>query len=99
MHSEHRRRYHLRPLADVHPGDRVSLDETAIRLVSDDQEDQVNWARVDRDASQVLDRMRPSPDRITLDVRDGAPGSGSRRHGLEGHTAAPLLVWKPANSY
>ncbi len=100
MHSDHRRIYHLRPLADVHPGDRVSCDTTAMDLVTDGKDDQVDWAQVDRDAAQVLDRFRPSPDHISLDVSDRHGKDGRlRRHGLEGGTEAALLVWKPERPY
>lgn len=93
MHSEHRRRYHLRPLAEVHPGDRVSTDAEAIRAVTDDRPDEVDWDRVDADAAHVLDRFRISPTRLSLEVR------GNRGAGIEGHVSAPVLLHKPERPY
>jgi hypothetical protein len=93
MHSEHRRQYHLRTLAEAYPGDRVSLDAEAIAAVIDDRREDVDWDRVDADASQVIDRHRYTPDRLSLEVR------GKRGAGIEGHTAATLLVARPANPF
>jgi hypothetical protein len=94
MHSEHRR-YLLRPLADVHPGDRVSTDQAAIDAVTHDHADQVDWGQVDADAAQVLDRHRPRPDRLEFDVRRGRdPVTG-----IQGHPASALLVSKSPNSF
>jgi hypothetical protein len=94
MHSEHRRRYHLRPLADVHPGDSVITDRAAIDAVTNDRADEVDWDQVEQDAAQVLDRHRPQPYWLTFDVRrPQRPVTG-----IEGHPATSLLVSKPPNA-
>jgi hypothetical protein len=94
MHSDHRR-YLLRPLADVHPGDRVSTDQAAIDAVTHDDVDQVDWDQVDADAAQVLQRHRPRVDRLVFDVRRGHdPVTG-----IQGHPSTALLVSKPPNSF
>lgn len=94
MHSEHRRRYHLRPLADVHPGDRVSIDADAIAAVQADRSDEVDWGKVDQDAAQVLDRFRLTPTRLSLEVQ-----RSTRNAGIEGHVSAPVLLHKPDRLY
>lgn len=94
MHSDHRRRYHLRPLAEVHPGDRVSLDADAIAALDDDRPDDVDWDRVHADASQVLDRTRLTPTRLVLDVRNPRG-----RRGIEGDDLARLLLAKSENPF
>lgn len=89
MHSQHRDRYHLRPLSDVYPGDRVSLDPDAMTALAAGTPDVVDWDQVDADARQVLDRHRTTPTHLWLDVRtpDG-------RAVIEGSTVAQLLVAK-----
>lgn len=92
MHSEHRARYHLRPLADVYPGDRVSLDRDAIDAY--EAGEPVDWDKVDADARQVLDRHRTTPTHLRLDVR-----SPDGRAVIDGNTAAYLLVSKPPRRF
>lgn len=94
MHSEHRRRYHLRPLSEVHPGDRVSLDAAAITAMVDDRPDDVDWDQVHTDAAQVLGRTRPTIARLSLDVR-GPRG----RTKIAGPTETLLLLAKSENPF
>jgi hypothetical protein len=90
MHSEHRKRYHLASLADVHPGDDVILDADAIAAVRDDRPGDVDWSAVEADARHILHRHRPSPDRLTFPVTH----AGQRRE-LAGAPAVPVLLHRP----
>lgn len=94
MHSDHRDRYHLRQLHEVHPGDRVSLDPDAIAALADDRPDDVDWDAIHADARQVLVRHRPTPTRLVLDVR-----TPTGRAVIQGPTGGALLVAKPANDF
>lgn len=94
MHSEHRRRYHLRPLSDVHPGDRVSRDAAAIAALVDGRPDDVDWDEIHVQASQVLVRTRQTQTQLSLQVRD--PRGPAR---ITDHVDTPLLLAKSENSF
>jgi hypothetical protein len=93
MHSEHRRMYRIRPIDDVHPGDRVSLDHEAMQMVRDKRADQVDWGAVDAAAALVMRRKRPKPDRIELAAK-GAPQGRIR-----GQSGQDFLVHKEDRTY
>lgn len=92
MHSDDRTRYHLRPLVDVLPGDRISLDAQAIAAMRDDRPGDVDWADVDDHALDVLDRTRLSATRLTLRTRGGLGN-------VEGATGARLLLQPRADRF
>lgn len=72
MHSDHRRRYHVRPAAEVYPGDRISTDQQAIDAVDGDRraDAAVDWDAVEAEAELVCDRTRTHP--TTLRFRTGS---------------------------
>jgi hypothetical protein len=73
MHSEHRARYHVRPAAEVYPGDRISVDPQAIDAVNGDRKADaaVDWPAIERDAQLVQNRQRPTPTRLTFSTPSG----------------------------
>lgn len=68
MHSEHRSRYHVRPAADIYPGDRISVDQQAIDAVNGDRraDAAVDWRAVEEQAGLVHHRRRPAPARLVF---------------------------------
>lgn len=71
MHADHRRRYHVRPAAEVYPGDRISTDQQAIDAVNGDRQADaaVDWPAIEDGAQLVHDRTRTA--RTTLRFRTG----------------------------
>ena len=78
MHSDHRRRYHIRPAAEVYPGDRISTDTTAIEAVDGDRDAdaRVDWEAVERDAGLVHHRRRPSQTELVFLTNRGRVAAG-----------------------
>lgn len=73
MHSDHRRQYHVRPAAEVYPGDRISTDAEAIAAVNGDRDadSAVDWERVEAEAGLVYERERQSRTRISFKTSRG----------------------------
>lgn len=73
MHADHRRRYHVRPAADVYPGDRISTDQQAIDAVNGDRQADaaVDWPAVEREARLVQDRTRTRATTLKFRTRTG----------------------------
>lgn len=63
MHSDDRRRYHVRPADQVYPGDRISTDQQAIDAVNGDRaaDAAVDWPEIEQQAQLVQQRHRPAP--------------------------------------
>lgn len=74
MHSDHRKRYHVRPAAEVYPGDRISTDQQAIDAVNGDRraDADVDWPAIERGAQLVSHRRRTHPTRLRFLTRGGA---------------------------
>lgn len=74
MHSEHRRQYHVRPAAEVYPGDRISTDQQAIDAVNGDRaaDAAVDWSVIEDDAALILHRNRPQPTRLAFTTNTGS---------------------------
>ncbi len=70
MHSDHRRRHHLRPASAVYPGDRVTLDAAAIAALRADADADLP-AEVVEDAALIVGRRRPRPDRFRFATPGG----------------------------
>ncbi len=70
MHSDHRRRFHIRPASEVYPGDRVSTDAAAIAAVRADSDAEIP-AEVVEDAALILARRRPAPSRFVFPTPAG----------------------------
>ncbi len=88
MHKDHRQRYHVRPAAEVYPGDRISTDPTAIEAAKADDPARygVDWEAVEADSRVVRDRTRTRPTRLEFMV----PGAT-----VSAATYAELLVIDP----
>lgn len=73
MHSDHRRQYHVRPAADVYPGDRISTDQQAIDAVNGDRraDAAVDWQEVEQRAQLVQQRHRPAPRLLAFTTPSG----------------------------
>ena len=70
MHSDHRRRYHIRPAESVYPGDRVTTDAAAIAAVRADPDADLPADVVD-DAALILARSRQTPTRFRFPTSAG----------------------------
>lgn len=72
MHSDHRRRYHVRPADNVYPGDHISTDQEAIDAVNGDRraDAAVDWQAIEDGAQFVRHRTRTRPTilRFTTDA-------------------------------
>lgn len=74
MHSDHRSRYHVRPAADVYPGDSISTDQQAIDAVNGDRraDAAVDWEAVEGGARLVRNRRRPRPTTLKFVTSEGS---------------------------
>lgn len=70
MHSDHRRRYHVRPADQVYPGDRVSTDAAAIASLTADPDADIP-ADVEADAALIFDRSRRTPTSFRFSTASG----------------------------
>lgn len=74
MHSDHRRRYHVRPAEDVFPGDRISTDQDAIDAVNGDRrlDASVDWPAIEQAAGLVRGRTRTRPTTLRFRTTRGS---------------------------
>jgi len=77
VHSDHRRRYHVRPAEEIYPGDRVSTDADAIAAIRADADAELPPHVID-DAALILNRNRRTPTRFVFPTSAGPLHLGAR---------------------